>query len=51
MENTPAYKRRKVTLEDVNVDKNSGFYGNKVSVDDDTPVLGSNNSFLHDNID
>ena len=51
MENVPAYKRRKVSLEDAKHGRSDGISGHKVSVDDDAPIISSNNSFLHDNID
>ena len=51
MENVPAYKRRKVSLEDAKDGRKDGVSGYKVSVDDDAPIISSNNSFLHDNID
>jgi cell division protein FtsZ len=50
MESVPAYKRRKVSLDDTR-EHNDGISGFKVSVDDDAPIISSNNSFLHDNID
>lgn len=51
MENVPAYKRRKVSLEHNKDQNKDGISGHKVSVDDDAPIISSNNSFLHDNID
>jgi len=51
MENVPAYKRRKVSLEHIKDQAKDGISGHKVSVDDDAPIISSNNSFLHDNID
>ena len=51
MENTPAYQRRKVELEHKEAEKHGGYSRNKVSVDDDSPFMNSNNSYLHDNID
>lgn len=51
LENVPAYKRRKVSLENNKDNQQDGVSGYKVSVDDDAPIISSNNSFLHDNID
>ena len=51
MESLPAYARRNVILDDVDSakDKKRGNY--TVSMDDDGPIVRSNNSFLHDNVD
>jgi cell division protein FtsZ len=51
MENTPAYKRRKVVLEELRGNTKDFPTSHRVSVDDDNPIFHRNNSFLHDNID
>jgi cell division protein FtsZ len=51
MENTPAYKRRKVILDNLKGNGKDMPTTNRVSVDDDAPIFHRNNSFLHDNID
>ena len=51
MENTPAYARRKVALEEVEPAKSNLKVGYTVSVDDEGAVIQTNNSFLHDNVD
>ncbi len=51
MENTPAYARRNVALEDVASSKSSLRVGYTVSVDGEGAVVQTNNSFLHDNVD
>lgn len=51
MENTPAYKRRKVVLEQLRGSGKDIPTSHRVSVDDDAPIFHRNNSFLHDNID
>lgn len=50
IENTPAYLRRKVELEEGSPDgkKRSDY---TVSMDDDGPVINTSNSYLHDNVD
>jgi len=51
MENMPAYKRRKVELDEIN-DSSNGISRHSVSYDDtDTPIIERKNSFLHDNVD
>lgn len=52
MENTPAYARRKVSLDDVEpAAQNNLRVGYTVSVDDEGSVVHTPNSFLHDNVD
>lgn len=51
LENVPAYERRRVTLEDVDVKNDREFSRYSVDVNDDGPVIKRNNSFLHDNVD
>lgn len=51
MENTPAYARRKVALDEVEPAKSNLRVGYTVSVDDDGAVTHTQNSFLHDNVD
>jgi len=51
MENTPAYARRNVTLDDVEPAKSNLRVGYTVSVDDEGSVVHTPNSFLHDNVD
>lgn len=51
MENEPAYRRRKVVLEDVSditTDRTSKY---EVTMDEENPIRESGNSFLHDNVD
>lgn len=50
-EQVPAYQRRNVSLDSVDhssVNKMSRF---TVNIDDESPTIRSNNSFLHDNVD
>lgn len=51
MENTPAYARRNVELEDIEKVEKSRSSRYTVSMDDDGPIIQRNNSFLHDNVD
>lgn len=51
MENTPAYARRKVNLDDVEPAKSNLRVGYTVSVDEEGSITQTNNSFLHDNVD
>ncbi len=50
MENVPAFKRRQVELDETNVEANKKS-NYTVSMDEDGPIIRSNNSFLHDNVD
>lgn len=51
IENTPAYARRNVELEDLKDSDGSEQSSYTVSMDEDGPTLRTNNSFLHDNVD
>jgi cell division protein FtsZ len=51
MENVPAYKRRKVTLEETKKSLGNKISNYSVIDDEDGPIVKSKNSFLYDNID
>jgi cell division protein FtsZ len=51
MESLPAYARRNVILDDVDSSKEVNRRRYTVSMDDDSPLIQGNNSFLHDNVD
>lgn len=51
MENVPAYKRRKVTLEETKKSIGNKISNYSVIDDEDGPIMKSKNSFLYDNID
>ncbi len=51
MENVPAYKRRKVSLEEDSDDVGNRFSNYSISDDLDKPLNNSQNSYLHDNVD
>lgn len=51
METVPAYARRNVALDDVESASGSSRGRYTVSMDDDSPLIGGSNSFLHDNVD
>lgn len=51
METTPAYARRNVELDDIDKVERSERGNLSVNMDDDGPIIKSNNSFLHDNVD
>lgn len=52
MESVPAYQRREVKLEDIEVaNGDSDVTGTRVNVDDSGEFFNSKNSFLHDNVD
>ncbi len=52
MESEPAFKRRKVQLEDIGSSVESRLSRLSVSMeDDDQPIIERGNSFLHDNVD
>ena len=52
MESEPAFKRRKVQLEDIGSSVQSRLSRMSVSMeDDDQPIIERGNSFLHDNVD
>ena len=52
MENEPAYKRRRVNLDDVDVARDSRRLSSfTVGPDGDRPLEKTNNSFLHENVD
>lgn len=50
LENTPAYSRRNVLLDDTEKDKTKQVSKYTVNIDDGTVVM-NNNSFLYDNVD
>ena len=51
MENVPAYKRRRVELEDSNDVEDTDTSNTRLSIDDGGGLGLSRNSFLHDNVD
>lgn len=51
MESLPAYARRNVILDDVDSAKEVNRSRYTVSMDDDSPLVQGNNSYLHDNVD
>jgi len=52
LENEPAFKRRKITLEDQTHSSENEMSNNSVSLDDEgRPTISSQNSYLHDNVD
>ena len=52
MEEVPAYKRREVSLDDVNKKANNEKSKLSINIDDnDGPVIERNNSFFYDNVD
>jgi cell division protein FtsZ len=52
MENEPAYKRRRVNLDDVQAARESKRLSSfTVGPNDDRPLEKTNNSFLHENVD
>jgi len=51
MESLPAYARRNVTLDEVDSSKEVNRRRYTVSMDDDSPLIQGNNSYLHDNVD
>ncbi len=51
MENVPAYKRRKVMLDDDIEDAGNRYSNYSISENEDKPFGNSQNSFLHDNVD
>ncbi len=51
MESVPAYKRRKVSLEDDTNDTGNRFSNFSISDDLDEPLSDTQNSYLHDNVD
>ena len=51
MENEPAYKRRKVILDNVGEITARRTSRMEVTMDEDNPLRESGNSFLHDNVD
>lgn len=52
IEEIPAYKRKQIALDEVQHSSENQVSRYTVSIDeDDNPVIKSNNSFLHDNVD
>ncbi|MDF1696350.1 MAG: cell division protein FtsZ [Saprospiraceae bacterium] len=51
MESLPAYARRNVILDDIDSAKEVSKSRYTVSMDDDSPLIQGNNSYLHDNVD
>ncbi len=51
MESLPAYARRNVKLDDVDSRRDNDRSRYTVSMDDDGPLVSSDNSYLHDNVD
>ncbi len=54
LEDVPAYKRRKVSLDDASKEMDAGESRSKLSInldENDSPRFERNNSFFHDNVD
>ena len=51
IENEPAYKRRKVMLDDVPKSDEDSISRSILNIDDDTLEIGDTNAYLHDNVD
>ncbi len=52
LESVPAFKRRKVSLDDVDEVEEQTYSKLSINIDEnDEPVIGRNNSFFHDNVD
>ena len=52
MENEPAYKRRRVSLDDVDAARDANRMSSfTVGPDGERPLGKTNNSFLHENVD
>jgi len=51
MENVPAYKRRRVELDDNSEVEEQDTSNTRLSIDDGGSIGFSRNSFLHDNVD